>query len=396
MSIDHTIAILGGGPIGLTCALLFAQRGLASLIVDARTIDEARRDMRLLALSRGTWQVLEPLLGSAVPRRAAIREVQVSSAGEFGATHLSAADFGGDDLGATVLYGELLEALARAAASQPLIEQRRRCRALRVEQTPDRVRIGLDDASSITASIAVRAEGVGSGGTSGASGTNEVQASAARQAAVLADVRISGPGAGDAFERFTREGPLALLPTPAALPGDGGRTMSLVWCMDAQQAERRLALDAEAFQVELQRAIGPRIGAVRAIGARRTYSLQQTLRDHVREHRVVALGNAAQALHPVAGQGFNLGVRDCVTLVDALAAALADGSADLASALGDYEARRRLDRAAISTLTRWLPPAFATRFAPLALARSAGLTALDLLPPLRRQLAHLLMFGARA
>lgn len=379
------IAILGGGPIGLACALLLAQRRFHCVVLDARPLEAARRDARLLALSRGTWQLLQPLLDVNTLRRAPIRDVFVSSAGEFGSTHVSSADFDGADLGATVLYGDLLGALAAAAEAQPGIVQRRPCRALRIEQTPARVRVALDDGSHLDAALAVRAEGLDA-----IAGADAVPANA--QVAVIADLRIAGPAASAAYERFTREGPLALLPTPfSALAGGAGTATALVWCMDAAQAARRLELTAADFVRELQDAIGPRVGRVQAVGERRSFPLHHALREEVREHRVVALGNAAQTLHPVAGQGFNLGLRDCATLADAMAA---HPGAPLA-ALAEYERRRRIDRAAIAGLTRWLPPAFATSFAPVALARGAGLVALDLLPPLRRQFAHLLMFGAR-
>jgi 2-octaprenyl-6-methoxyphenol hydroxylase len=280
-----------------------------------------------------------------------------------------------------------MQALAHAAGTQSLIEQRRPCRALPVEQRPDRVRIPLDDSTSIDAPLAIHAEGIGA---------LDLDAAPPSQGAVIADLRVSGPASGAAFERFTREGPLALLPTPATLPGEtrgaATRAMALVWCMDEAQATRRLAAPDDAFMRELQQAIGTRIGRVDAIGARRRYPLHQTMREQLRAHRVVALGNAAQTLHPVAGQGFNLGVRDCVTLSDALAT----HGADVAAALADHETRRGIDRAAIAAVTKWLPAAFATRFAPIAAARGAGLVALDLLPPLRRQLAYLLMFGVRA
>lgn len=377
------IAILGGGPIGLVCALLLAQRRISSVVVDARTLEDARRDARLLALSRGSWQALRPLLAEHLPRYAPIRDVYVSSAGEFGATHLAASDFAGNDLGVTVLYGDLLEALARAAAAQASIESRRPCRALRLEQAPQSVRIALDDATTLDAPLAVRAEGLPAGSSGRDAGADHW--------AVIANLRAQGPATGSAFERFTRDGPLALLPTPAQFGDANARTLALVWCMSDAASTRRLTLPDHEFRDELQLAIGPRIAQIDAIGPRQRYPLAQAVRETVREHRVVSLGNAAQTLHPVAGQGFNLGMRDCITLADALAT-----HGDINAALADYAARRRVDRTAIAALTRWLPDAFATRFAPIAAARTAGLLALDLIPPLRRQLAHLLMFGLRA
>ncbi len=380
MTHDGRIAILGGGPIGLACALLLARRGQASIVIDARRLDEASRETRLLALSRGTWQLLDPLLGAAAPRSAPIVTVHVSSAGEFGVTRIADADFDGAPLGATVLYGDLLAALATAAAAQPAIEVLRPRRATEVLQRPDVVRIALDDGSTLEAPLAINAEGFQPAAAA---------AGRVRDWALLADLTLRGPAPGTAFERFTREGPLALLPTPTTL--GGVPAMSLVWCMDDAAATRRSELPDDAFRDELQKALGTRIGRVERVGPRQRLPLHQRLRERVREHRVVALGNAAQTLHPVAGQGFNLGMRDCATLAECVAA----HDADVDAALRAYEARRRLDRQAIAALTRWLPAVFRTRFAPLALARSVGLAALDQSPRWRRQLAHVLMFGVR-
>lgn len=386
------IAIVGGGPIGLVCALLLAARGFRSIVLDARTVDAARADPRLLALSLGTWDVLDPLLDAATrPRTAPITDVHVSSAGEFGATHLSTRDFAdpsersrapAEALGATVTYGDLLQALAARASAQPLIEMRRPVRVAGFAQQPQRVVVTLDGAGDLVAPLVVHAEGTG----------DRTSSADVRAWAVLADVAVDGPAAGDAFERFTREGPLALLPTPNAAPAFRGRAFSLVWCMRADAARRRAALDDAAFVAELQAAIGSRIGAVRGAGPRRAVPLPSHLRERIREHRCVWLGNAAQSLHPVAGQGFNLGVRDCATL----ARCLAESRDDAMIALGRYEALRRADRRAIETITRWLPGLFATTFTPVRAARSLGLAMLDVLPAARREFARLLMFGVRA
>jgi 2-octaprenyl-6-methoxyphenol hydroxylase len=379
--------IAGGGPVGLLCALLLAQRRIATCVVDARPLPQARADARLLALSRGTWELLAPLLGAAMPPRAPIRAVFVSSRGDFGATRIAADDFDGADLGATVGYGDLLGALAQAAQAQPAIEVLRPATVLDVRQRPDRVEVALADGSSRAAEVAIVAEGL-------AAAPLRQQDAAGADWALLADVRLL-PARGDlpegaAFERFTRSGPLALLPTPQA-PAGPGRGMALVWCMDEREAQRRAAADDAALRAELQAQVGARIGAVTAIGARRAVGLPRSARERVREHRVVAIGNAAQTLHPVAGQGFNLGVRDCATLADELAQ---PGAAD--EALHRYERRRRADRSALIALTGALPALFASRFAPLALARGLGLALLDATPPLRKELAQLLMFGVRS
>jgi 2-octaprenyl-6-methoxyphenol hydroxylase len=384
MTLQHDIVIIGGGPIGLACAALLATRRIGSCVIDALPLARAQTDGRLLALSRGSWELLEPLLGDGMGRRAPIREVQVTSSGDFGATRISAADFGGADLGATMFYGDLLAGLAAHAATQATIEIRRPAQALDVRQRPDHVEVLLADGTTVHAKLAVRAEG-----NAGTSPTAE------DDRAIVGDIRLRPtrpdlqPGA--AFERFTRSGPLALLPTPAGTGDRPHRTLAMVWCMTDAEAARRMALNDAELIAELQAEIGARIGVVTSIGGRRAIALPRSTREQVAEHRVVALGNAAQTLHPVAGQGFNLGLRDCATLADELC-----HSGLTPEALSRYARRRRADRAAIALLTRAMPALFATRLAPLAIARGLGLALLDAAPPLRRELASLLMFGVRA
>jgi 2-octaprenyl-6-methoxyphenol hydroxylase len=384
MITEHDVVIIGGGPIGLACALLLAQRGIGSCVLDELPLVQARTDARLLALSRGSWDLLDPLLAGQAPRRAPIREVHVSSGGDFGATRIGADDLGGGDLGATVFYGDLLGALAARADGQRLIEVRRPAQALEVRQRPDRVEVQLADGSSLDATLAVHAEGKVDGAVAGDG-----------ERALVGELRLrparDGLAAGAAFERFTRGGPLALLPTPLAATDRAVRRLALVWCMSEADARRRLALDDPSLLAELQAEVGPRIGTVTSIDARRAVALPRRLRGELHGHRTVAIGNAAQTLHPVAGQGFNLGLRDCATLADELAL-----SGLTPQALSTYARRRRIDRSAITLATRTLPGLFATGFAPLRLARSLGLALLDVAPPLRRELAALLMFGVRS
>ncbi len=372
------IAILGGGPAGLACALMLARSGRASVVLDAQAPGRAHADRRLLALGRGSWQIIGPLLARP-PERATISDVYVSSEGEFGATHIGAADFGGIALGATVFYGDLVAALEDAAATTPLIEQRRPRTVVDVRQAPNDVRVHCDNGEVVTATLAINAEGWAGFG-------DEPKPRRDAPMALVGDVGLEKVAPGSAFERFTREGPLALLPRPGS-----NALRSLVWCMPADVAQQRMQMQPDTLLAELQRAVGRRIGAVVSLGTLNAFRLNERMRAEVRAHRCVAIGNAAQTLHPVAGQGFNLALRDCASLIDALVAA----HGDVAAALAAYERRRRVDRAAITTVTRWLPRVFATRFAPVGAARSLGLTMLDLVPPLRNELAHLLMFGVR-
>ena len=368
------VAILGAGPIGLACAVLLAQRGIDTEVVDARSLEQACRDRRLLALSDGTLQILYGLLGKAFSPFAPIHEVHVSSAGEFGTTRLSRADVGGTELGATAWYADLVQALARAAAAQPSVRMRRPCRVIGLEQRADSVLVQLDSGGPIVAPVAINAEGAAP--PTGRPGP----------IAILADLDVSGLAPGVAVERFTRSGPLALLPVPQS------HSRSMIWCLDHDSAQQMLALSDSDFRAQIQTMLGSRIGRVSRVGPRTPFSLVQQRRGRVREHRAVYIGNAAQSLHPMAGQGFNLSMRDCACLADCLAACPDDAD----TALNRYGAARYADRFAISGFTGWLPRTFAARSAPLAAARSASLLAIDLAAPLRRALASLLMYGLRS
>lgn len=399
------IVIIGGGPIGLTTALLLDDAGYCVTVIEGRDAAAARADRRLLALSRGTWQVLAPLLPVAPPH-ARIDTVLVSSAGEFGSTRIDASEIdsaNGQPLGVTVHYGALCDALEQAVASarrQARITVARPARATQVTQRHDSATVTLDDGRTLAAELVLHAEGgassQGAQDQGQATPDNSAKDSAANSAtdsdwALLAEVQLNGPAAGTAFERFTREGPLALLPAVTTQ----GRGWSLVWCCDAAGAAQRRALGDADFVAALQSAIGPRAARVLSAGPRHAVRLAPQTRAQIHEHRVAWLGNAAQTLHPVAGQGFNLGVRDACTLVAALGGRRVHGRTDVPAALIDYARSRSVDRRLITGVTRWLPAVFATRAWPIALGRSLGLTALDLAPPLRRQWAHLLMFGVR-
>ena len=378
------IAVIGGGPVGLTLALLLARRHIPAVVLDARSLEDAKRDHRLLALSRGTLDSLDAVVDLPAAALAPIRSVVVSSRGEFGRAVLDEHENGGRAFGATVRYGDLLAALDAACAAQPLVEVRRMCAVTSMRQTASGVELRFRDADTLVASIAVNAEGTAARGAP----------PPARQAALTGDVEVEGPTNGTAFERFTRDGPLALLPLPGP-PSGAARTMSLVWCMPSGRADRRERLTDVDLLAELQAEFGMRNGRLRAIRARGRYPLVEQSREDIREHRVVYVGNAAQTLHPVAGQGLNLGVRDCVALADAITAAAASDQ-DPIVGLPDYERMRRVDRLAIRALTRTVPGFFATTFGPVAAARSLGLTMLSIFPDLRMEFARFLMFGVRS
>jgi len=379
------IVILGGGPIGMVCALLLAERNIACTLVDARPIAALQRDRRLLALSRGTLDILEPRLGADFAPRGPIHRIHVSSAGNAGSAQLGSRDFGGVAVGATVWYADLVDALARALAARPGVDVQRPRRAVEVRQKVHSVEIALDNGAVLRGAVAIDAEGT------------PPQAREPAQCALLAELDL--PAApGDAIERFTDEGPLALLPLPGAEGGAGpgkAMRMSMVWCLPTARARARRDLPEAELCALIARALGPRLGPPTALGPRGIFPLHTFRREQVCEHRLVHLGNAAQSLHPVAGQGFNLGMRDCACLVQCLVEMpLGASGADPLRALQRYAARRRLDRTLFPALTNALPRIFASALPPVVLARSLALAGVDLLPVLRRPLTRVLMFGA--
>ncbi|MER1967809.1 FAD-dependent monooxygenase [Castellaniella sp. GW247-6E4] len=377
----YDIAIIGTGPVGCALALCLARRApdpgrIALLGPEPAPCAEGRSvDPRTLALNHGSRALLESL--DAWPAHAAeILTVHVSQAGHLGRTLIDHHDLGVPRLGCVVSYDEVLAALhaaARASGIERILERPGRPRPGR----PVRLRVGdLDlDARAALVSDGERPRGL----------HREYG-----QHAVLSTIRASRPIPGRAFERFTRHGPLALLPHP-----DGGDLYSLVWCVPPDRARALEALDDDAFGAALQQAFGQRLGALGKIGAMHVFPLSMHAGPALRGTGVASVGNAAQTLHPVAGQGLNLGLRDAAQLADALAPWLARPDEDVQPALERFASRRRIDRGLTLAVTDTLPRVFATGNPLLRHLCGAALAALDLAPALRAPLARHLLQGQR-
>ncbi|MFA7437117.1 FAD-dependent monooxygenase [Castellaniella sp.] len=378
---SYDIAILGSGPVGCALALALARHApdpgrilLAGPMPAPRPAGQAI-DPRALAMNHGSHQFLDSL--NAWPAHAAaITHVHVSQAHHVGQTQIDHADLGVAELGCVVRYDELLERLHQAlehSGVQRLLERPSRPLAGTPVQLPLKTQ-------TLTTRVALLSDGVAPSGLRREYG----------QRAVLATIRASRPRPGWAFERFTREGPLALLPHPA-----DPALYSLVWCVPPARAEALLASPAAAFAQALQQAFGQRLGTLRPVGDSHTFPLSLHVGPQYLGPGVMALGNAAQTLHPVAGQGLNLGLRDVAQLAHALGPWLARPQSEVSFPLRHYMHKRRLDRGLTVAITDTLPRVFATKWAPLRHACSLGLMALELLPMLRRPLARHLMQGQR-
>ena len=375
---DFDIAICGAGPVGVALALLLVKRGSDAsriALIDAKTLEQAAQDPRSIALSYGSTQILEEI--GAWPAAAdAIHQIHVSRRGHFGRTLIEREEYRLPALGYVTRYGALITALSGTAAQTGLTVLRPAQVASSVEQT-DQVIIHFADGSTASTGIMVQAEGGMFSDQSAKPVRRDYE-----QTAIVAHVTVSTPVAHRAFERFTDEGPLALLPQ------DDGYAM--VWCMRPETAARLQALQDEDFLKELEHAFGSRLGRFTDISPRAGFPLGLNAYPAATA-RTVAIGNAAQTLHPVAGQGLNLGLRDATVLARLLAR---EATPDR---LLQFVQARQSDRSMTITLTDTMARAFAGApggaFAQTALGLSLALV--DTLGPAKRLLAEHMMFGRR-
>ncbi|MBV8648701.1 FAD-dependent monooxygenase [Paludibacterium sp.] len=376
------VAVIGGGPAGALAALLFARQGRHVLLFEARAEGEVIRDARALALSAESQRHLAEAGGwpAGLPATA-IDTVHVSQQGCWGRTLIRAADVGLPHLGQVVDYAALTAALdAELAAAGVDVLWGCRAEALDTLAGFARVRYhGAQGAGAATARLAVLAEGGALIDTLAGIHRDEHDY---HQTALLAQVRFDAPHRGVAYERFSQDGPLALLPY-----GDG---CMLVWTRSPADAEALRDGPPEVLAAALQKAFGERLGAVRSVERPATFPLRLRRASRVTGRRVALIGNAAQTVHPVAAQGLNLGIRDAVTLARLTAGAADPGEPAL---LARYAAARKPDTRAVIGFTHGLMRVFESRDPLVGVARAVGMNLLDALPPLRRRFAGHLVFG---
>lgn len=339
-------------------------------------------DGRAIALAEGTSQQLAAidLWSSLAPCATAITHVHVSDRGHATFVSLDAADYDIPALGHVVELHDVGQRLFARLKQAPGITLRCPNSVAQVARTQQQVSVTLDSGEVLSADLLVAADGTRSkvAAACGMQWNSEDY----QQVAVIANVATQLPHGGQAFERFTEFGPLALLPM------SGGRS-SLVWCHPLAQKSVVDGWSDVRFFSELQRAFGWRLGRFTQVGQRHSYPLRlQTAAQHI-SHRLALVGNAAQTLHPIAGQGFNLGMRDVMSLAETVAAAWRSGR-DVGhyNTLHHYQQRRQWDVQATIGVTDGLVRLFANRYLPLTVGRNLGLLAMDHLPPLRNLLAE--------
>lgn len=378
------IAIIGGGPVGASLALGLEGSGLSVAVLEAREKLEAP-DPRALALSEGCRLILDRLGAwtALAPHATAIESIHVSQRGGLGRALLTGEQAGVAALGQVAEYGALYAALAgRLLASDATLLAGARVTDVTATSAYAAVRYQRGGAEQLlTARLAVLSEG------GRALPAHLRQDKDYGQSAVICTVSTQRPHGRRAYERFTSEGPIALLPL--------GDDYALVWTTPAARVEERLALSDPEFLAQLQAAFGDRQGRFTRAGSRAAFPLKLVLAAPSASSRIVRIGNAAHVLHPVAGQGFNLGVRDAWHLAQALLDTPRErlGEAAMGAA---YAAERRLDVLGGSLMTDLLVETFSNDRPLLGHARGAALALLDLAPPLKTLFARKMMFGAQA
>lgn len=373
--------------VGLSLAAALADLPLDVVVIEPVAADAESQpsfDARTTALSSGSRRVLAGIgVWNAVASQATpIRRIHVSERGAFGFARLTAEEQGVAALGHTIENRVLGGALRERCATIPRLRQ---CRAQvrDVAPGPQAVRLVTDRGQEVSARLVVAADGAGSRVRS----AFDIGASVSPygQHAVIAHVETGRFHEYTAYERFTPTGPVAVLPIAE------GRC-AVVWTLAPDAARRVLALDDATFIAELQQAFGLRLGRFRRVGRRQDYPLALTRSERQTGPRLAVIGNAAQGLHPVAGQGFNLGLRDVATLAEVLADEIAEcgDAADPGAGrvLERYARWRHPDRTAVIRFTDTLVRGFAASFGPLRAARAAGLLLFDLLAPAKREFAR--------
>jgi len=369
------ILIIGAGPVGMTLHLALAAGGQKSLLLDRRAPQAQQGDPRALALSHGARQLLEQI--NSWPSRAAtpIETIHVSQKDGFGRTLIDHQEYALPALGYVVRYRDLAGALAARLASDAVLSE---AEVLDVTPGDEHVTVSLRHAGQrrrIQTRLLVHAEGTPGDDPA-------VKVSDYDQHAVICEVTPTPGHNKRAWERFTPDGPLALLPL--------GDQFSIVFTLPPAKADAVMAMDDDAFIAALQAQFGQRLRFAKP-GPRSRFPLALRLRDTLVDGREVWIGNTAQTLHPVSGQGFNLGIRDAWQLAEVL---LRNGLD--AGQLATYAASRRLDRRGSAFFTDQIVRSFSNDFGPLKLARGLGLLALDLFPPARHFVAKRMIWGARA
>lgn len=385
-ALDVDVTIVGGGMVGASLAAALRGTGTRTLLVESVPFGDSAQqsfDERTTALGNASQRIFASLglWEGLAPQACPIRSIHVSEAGRFGFARLTAAEQGIEAFGYVLANRALGAVLWRALAQDADLSLRVPARLESIEISPQAVQLRVvdaaGDATEVTTRLVVAADGAHSQ-VRAAAGI-EAAVEDYGQVAVVATVATDQAHAGRAFERFTPQGPLALLPL-----SDG--RLAVIWACTPERAAEVLGLAEPAYLGQLQELFGWRAGRFTQASPRGSYPLQLTRAAQVVATRTVLIGNASQALHPVAGQGFNLGLRDAAMLAEVIAAD--PGDAGDGERLARFAHWRSGDRSGVTHFTDGLVKLFGDRRPGMALLRNLGLLMFDLTPPAKSALAR--------
>lgn len=393
----HDVAICGGGLVGATLAIALDQLKLKVALVESHpfgVVDQPSFDERTTALSNGSRRVFAGLgIWPLIEREATpIRRVHISDKGRFGFARIDAREQNLEQLGHVVVNRTMGAALwQRLQAST--VEIIAPARVASVELLDDRRRVVCERGDGGTVSVDARLVVAADGAQSVARAAAGIDASTwdYEQTALVTNILTQRFHDYVAYERFTESGPIAILPMSDGRAG-------VIWTLAPALAKEMAALSDDAFIAQFQQAFGFRLGRFTKIGKRQQYPLSLTRSEAHTADRLAVIGNAAQALHPIAGQGFNLGLRDVASLAEVLADACESNRAAFDAGDGlvlqRYCAWREDDRREIVRFTDGLVRVFRQPFGPVRVLRDLGLLAFDLLPPAKAAMAQLSLGAA--
>lgn len=384
MTADYDVLIVGGGLVGASLACALGRSRLRVALAEPVPPEAERQpsyDDRTTALAPSSQRIFQALgLWPELRQEATpIRSVHVSERGGFGFVRLSAEEEGLDALGYVIPNRALGRVLPARAAAQSNVEIFCPAGAEELTAKDDAMAVRLDGEQggrTVRARLLVAADGA----QSKMRGLLGIGADVHdyEQVAVIANLTPERDHAGRAFERFTPEGPMALLPI-------SGARCALIWSVPRERAEAVMAMPDDAFLDAVQQLFGYRLGRFLKAGSRNAFPLTMTTAQGFAARRAVVIGNAAHALHPVAGQGFNLALRDVAALAEMLhEASLTGEDVGSASLLSRYEVARQADYRRVGGFTDLLVRVFSNRVPGLTSARNVGLLALDLFPSGKR------------
>ncbi len=383
-----SIVIVGGGPVGALLALSLQQKGLPFTLLEARAKGASHSDTRALALSHGSRMILEKLnIWSEIEAQAtAIKTIHISQRGGFGRTKLEAGDHQLPALGYVLPYGALTKALDAALDLNHVLYE---ATATEVRHQPVAAEVFFKQ-SDIEISISSPLAIVADGGRSLENIPNiERETKDYGHDALVSKVKTELPHANIAYERFTPTGPMALLPNGQSA---NSHEFNLVWTGEKAKIDALMALDDAAFLKALHTAFGDRVGQFLSIEKRNRFPLKlSTLKSAAIPHLAI-IGNAAQTMHPVAGQGFNVGLRDAETLAKLL---IAEPKAQWGNEpmLQSYQKQRARDARGSLKFTDSLLEIFSNDLIGVSGARGFGLGALSMLKPAREFLVSKMSYG---